>query len=441
MREARMQIGFGKVNVSPPPEGGGEMDLRILGFWYEREKRYGPIRDPLYARAMAVEAAGSRACLIAVDMIGDSIGFSEEARTEIQKREGLTAEAVMIACTHCHTSPETIGLTDHPVDARWRRQLVHGIADAASQAFSSLRPARLFLREGPLPGVAFNRCSANKDCVARLGEEARKRYAFLDETLRLASTEFKDGAPAGLAVNFACHPVGFQTQPFISADYPGVLVHSLEQTGGPALFANGPCGDVDPVRYRNSADVQWTGDEMVRRARELLDTAPPAEISGGIRGARRLVPLQRRPLRGPEELRRLEAETLAALAGAGPVDPDHWERTPHRRLYEIQQELALTRLPGTITAELHALEIGEWLILGVPGELVGCLGQEMRAVARKHRTWVVGYANGYLGYIPSSASFEAGNYEVRMGRWSRLAPGAGETLRDAAVQLIGEIER
>jgi hypothetical protein len=97
-------------------------------------------------------------------------------------------------------------------------------------------------------------------------------------------------------------------------------------------------------------------------------------------------------------------------------------------------------LPGSLPAEIHALEVADWLLLGVPGELVGCLGQDIRAASRKHRVWVVGYANGYLGYFATRASFEAGCYESFPGRWSRLAPGSSETLRDAAVQLIREIE-
>ena len=54
-----MRVGFGKTDVSPPP-GGGDMDLRVLGFWDGRALRYGPVHDPLCARA-AVFAAGDDA--------------------------------------------------------------------------------------------------------------------------------------------------------------------------------------------------------------------------------------------------------------------------------------------------------------------------------------------------------------------------------------------
>ena len=97
-------------------------------------------------------------------------------------------------------------------------------------------------------------------------------------------------------------------------------------------------------------------------------------------------------------------------------------------------------MPREIEAELHALEIGDWLLVGIPGEMVCALGDDIRRAARSHRVWVVGYANGYIGYVVAREAFDIGGYEVRPGRWSILAPGAGEMVRDAAVGVIRAIE-
>jgi len=53
-------------------------------------------------------------------------------------------------------------------------------------------------------------------------------------------------------------------------------------------------------------------------------------------------------------------------------------------------------------------------------------------------TMVVGYANDYIGYIPTRNEFERGGYEVSM---SIIERGEDEKLRDAALELATELVR
>lgn len=432
-----LRCGFGKSDISPPPDGGG-MDLRILSFWYDRAGRYGEVRDPLYARAAFFESAGEAACIVALDLIGDAVGLTARIRERVNDILAMPAERVMVLCTHAHATPETIGLTGHPVHEAWLDTLVTGAAEAVRQAAADAEPCRVRLGEDALHGVVHNRAAQwESDRMQRLGPTERERYGILDEALRVAAFLRDDGSEAGVLFNFACHPVCVQARDFISADWPGAALALLERDR-PAMFLNGACGDADPVRMKGTEALEWTGRAVADKVAEILsDPDAMADADGcAVRSARKVVRLPRREIADVEGLER-EARELETKAAAAPPGPDGADNALHERLFDIREQLAVARMPGTLPAEIHLLAVGPLLVAGVPVELAACLGDDIRHAAARP-SWVVGYANGYIGYCVPRASYEVGGYETTPARWSPLAPGAAEILRDEAVALVGQ---
>jgi len=437
-----MRIGFAKVDITPPLPSEQDRDLYLLGFWHERAKPYDRIADPLHARAVVFSDGKDLACLVAVDLIGDALGLGDDARVRIERSLGIPPERVMIACTHAHTTPETIGLTQPPISKRWRQSTVARIEQAVAQALHSLQEQQMFLLERRIPGLTVNRRAqrvSGHPEWAQLGHDAKSRAAAVDETLRLLRTGEKDN-PAGIVANFGCHPVAVQTQPFISADFPGVLTRELEQHAETALFTNSATGDLNPFRKEGWKDAEFTGKALAQEALVCLqhDHGVERETSP-IRCAVEQLELPRRdlpPLEGLLDQKR-ELENQLAAEPDSPVDaPGH----PGARLFRLNEVIALHSFPERLTAEIQALRIGSWIVVGIPGELFCCLGDDIRAAARNGKTWVIGYANGYLGYIAPLDAHRLGGYEVSVARWSPLAPGAGETVRDRAVQLVRRLE-
>ena len=61
--------------------------------------------------------------------------------------------------------------------------------------------------------------------------------------------------------------------------------------------------------------------------------------------------------------------------------------------------------PTAITGEIQIIRIGSDIILAaIPGELFAEVGLKMREQVDCKHLFIVGYANGYVGYLPSAAS-------------------------------------
>ncbi|MBL8222619.1 MAG: hypothetical protein JNL62_25495, partial [Bryobacterales bacterium] len=90
-----------------------------------------------------------------------------------------------------------------------------------------------------------------------------------------------------------------------------------------------------------------------------------------------------------------------------------------------------------LEAEVQVIALGgEVAWVGVPGELFVELGLAIKRASPFASTIVVELANGSMNYFPNRKAFAEGNYEPVS---TRFAPGAGESLVDAATALVVEL--
>jgi hypothetical protein len=82
------------------------------------------------------------------------------------------------------------------------------------------------------------------------------------------------------------------------------------------------------------------------------------------------------------------------------------------------------------------MSIGPVRWVALPGELFVETGLALKQAGA---TFVVGYANGYIGYLPIRRAYDEGGYEVDPGTWSRVAPGSAERLQAIAERLLSQL--
>lgn len=421
---AILKAGAAQVDITPPP------GIPLTGFILRQGPSTG-VHDPLFARALALDAGGQRGLLITCDLLALDAPFVCAARVAIREATGIPEKNILIACTHTHSGPATIFLRDcGEVDQLYLDGLRLKLVNAAQEAVSNLREARLGAGRGLVNQGALNR---------------RQPGSPTDLDLDVISFQDAAGKYLAILVNYACHAVCLgHSNRLISADYPGVLARTLqEQTHAVVLFTNGATGDINPQRMGSFAYAEELGKALAAETLRVLGTLAYQDTAVlRVAGETLDLPLQLPPTR--DELERKVFDYQQALAEA-----DAAGNVPESKLHKAMLGWAEATLagvvrgtiPAQVPAELQVIGLGEAMLVGVPGELFSELGKQIKSSIALRQVTVLGYTNNDIGYIPTRQAYAQGGYEINdaykyYGYPAALAPEAGDLVRQGAARLL-----
>ena len=220
-----LRVGAASVFITPP------VGIPMAGYYAERGAK--GVHDDLYAKAIVLEAEGSAAALVALDLITTPRDLVEEARREIERDHG---NFLRQRNDQRHAFPYRPG-PGHEESVRWqvgaggkryRAALPAKIADAVRQAETRLAPPSSRPPAATRRSIAFNRRFHMKDGTvgwnpgkrnpqdpqARRNDRPRRAGRLLSRSL--------DRKPLATYVNYAVHLDNIG-EPLISADMPATL--------------------------------------------------------------------------------------------------------------------------------------------------------------------------------------------------------------------------
>jgi hypothetical protein len=131
-----------------------------------------------------------------------------------------------------------------------------------------------------------------------------------------------------------------------------------------------------------------------------------------------------------------EAENhLAHLMATDEKDIEQLRRAQSEHLYasitNFYAKEARSMTDGLLSIELQAIRINDAIFVAVPAEVFVEIGLRLKRTA-PHRTFIVGLANGYIGYLPTGEAHAAGGYEVVS---SKCQPEAEDILTEEVINL------
>ncbi|HWB05869.1 MAG TPA: hypothetical protein VG796_22805 [Verrucomicrobiales bacterium] len=280
--------------------------------------------------------------------------------------------------------------------------------------------------------VGWNPGKLNPNAMTATGPTDPQVQAIFFEPLHKPDMH----APAvAVYANFSMHPDTVSGTK-ISADYPGVLSRLIAGYHGPeciTVYGNGTCGNL------NHLDTSWQrrqgGIEETNRIGTLLAAAIfRAEKSqrtfapGIVRVKSVTVPLSV-PSVSPEQAEMARETIRKGTNGAAPA---FMELVRANRLLDLA-----ARDGKPVPAEVQVISLGPdvaWV--GLPGEVFVELGLALKKRSPFRHTIIATLTNGNWGYIPDRRSYAEGAYEAES---SRVEPGSGEKLVDAAAELLAEL--
>ncbi|MBM3861580.1 MAG: hypothetical protein FJ395_18300 [Verrucomicrobia bacterium] len=401
-----------------------------------------PVNDPLFAKALVLRSGNTTAVIITVDAVAiGEIGrikndFLTNVRAQLQKELNIQPSHVLINASHCH------GIVCADVEQR----TVQVVRDACR----NLVPVKVGAGRGHEDRVAENRRLKLKD-----GTETDVRHAYstapdeeivgtgpVDTEIGLLRLDKLNGQPLAVIYNFAVHPIQGVPSRGNTADITGFASKAIEDDLGDsalALFLQGACGDINPVRYKdvhNPRDAAPLGNMLGYSAlqalrkiqtRETGELRVINEILALPRAAdfdRRIAALQAEQTKLSQSLRgtSLNLKTFTELFPQykeGKLDAEKranmeaYIRNVHtmEKLTRLQVNLALLKKhqaknaaagKPTIDVEIMGVRIGDFVLLTFPGELTVEIGLNIKKRAPAPFTFVAGYTNGYIYYAPTA---------------------------------------
>ncbi len=443
----RSDLGIGAAaEIITPPIG-----CQMAGF----DARKGvaqSIHDDLYARAMVLDDGVTRVALISVELLGVDKPFAGKVRAAVEDRTGIPSANIVIAATHTHCGPVTFNHfynQGQPLDEQYLDSLAAAIVNAVERAASSTKRRRIRAGLIHVDGIAVNRRSADGKPV--------------DPYAGVLLVEELDGAPAAIAISFACHTTVLGPNTLaITGDFPSFTIERLHHLLGSSvevLYFNGAEGDISIghksdlsavgviAPFRTFEKAEQLGTHLAETVASSLSALSAEEPILKIRSHELLLPLKTYPPLPVMAKRREEAANLVrSLETSGGHSDREREQLLHARqqslfsrieeYYALLYEQASAADPKALPVELTAVGIGSTALLTFPGEVFVSIGLDIRERSKFSRTMFLGLANDYIGYIPTADANAAAGYEVAA---SRVSPKASAVLVKGAVKLLDSI--
>jgi len=392
------KAGVAKVVITP------ETGVWLAGYGSKRAP-VGKLHD-LWMKALALEdEKGRRAVIITSDFQGVPKGMSDRVFEQLRKKIGLERHQVMLTFSHNHCGPR-LGddLVDYyPVDAgqvelvdTYTALIVEKTVSLVGESLSKLAPASLRIGQGKTT-FAVNRRNNREADVPTLLAQGKPLAGPVDHTVPVMTVTRPDGTLEAVLFGYACHPTTLSFTTWCG-DYPGFAQLELEQIhpGSTAMFVNTCGGDQNPLP-RRSVDLCRRYGHMLATAVEEAMKMPLRPVSPALRTAFEYVELPYLKVVTHEELTAALREGNAILA--------RWAARMLRKL-----DAGETFMPS-YPYPVHAWRLGrEMLLIGLGAEAVVDYALRFKSEFGPG-TWVCGYADDMIAYIPSRRVWEEGGYE------------------------------
>lgn len=418
-----MKIGTAQIDITPSP------GVELSGFAARIQPSIG-VLDPLFAKAIYLSSDNAALLWIHCDLIGFDHSIIQTFRRWARAELGLRDEQVMLSATHTHAGPATIHLREAgEYDENYVEVFVKKMQEVARTAMSHAEFCEIVSAEGQLDLAVDRRKTASAHTDPRVGAIGFRRA---------------DGTFAAAILNYAIHPVALgPMNRLISADISGHAATTLAGAlpGNPVVFmTNGACANLNPPTQNVAPAQVKTWGAMIAQA--VSDSLRLAKASGApnLITTRRIVKLPLDVL----DANGVNRFADAALRNADPIS--QWGEKYRRVVEHWRQHVTAhdeNNGNGFHSAELFGVSLNGVMFIGANAEVFSEFTDLLRLGSPK-KIYLIGYANGDVGYLPTRAAYAEGGYEVEVAHlfYGGFRPKVGglEILAASAKSLVADLE-
>lgn len=345
-----LSVGFAKTDITPVCSG--ERPVYLAGYLPGRQAE--GVHDPLAARGVVLHQGQRKLAFVSVDLIGLQLETVDRIRKGLDDYDHVT-----VASTHNHSGPDVIGIWGKSflrrgVDDEYLRKVVRSVIECVRLAEKKREPVH-------------GRFGTARD--EKLIHDSRLPIVIDPDIRVLEFTRVADGEPAGLLVQWSCHPESLRSSNRqLTADFPAAVVATLEKRRRcPVVYFSGAVGGLMApphqlqVGERTLQRGTWEfcrayGERVAELALQAVRQAAPVSLTPlRFRAERILVPVRNPWYRA------------ARLTGVVRRKSYAWTGNPLERGHPMKL-LHATRI-GAIETEVGYWQLGNLGLAMIPGEL------------------------------------------------------------------------
>ncbi len=404
------KAGVGRAVITPTTP------MWMSGYASRDRPAEGKLHD-LWVKALALEdAVGNRAVLVTLDLCGIDRGLSTRVCDRLQREYRLGRESVVLNCSHTHSGPVVghnlrsmyfLNEAQQKFVDDYTRELEDKIVATAGEALGALAPAKLEWAVGTATFAVNRRNNREADVVA-LREKGALRGP-VDHDMPVLTVTKTDAAVGSASTNgsilaivfgYACHATTTSLYEW-SGDWPGVAQIEVEKAhpGTTAMFWAGCGADQNPLPRRTYEHLNNYGLQAAAAVEAAIANGKLQPIAATLAASYGEIDLPFAQLPTTEQLTKDASAADKYVAGRAKLLLAKLERegrlSPHYP-YPVQV--------WRLGSDVRFIHLG--------GEVVVDYALRLKQAFGTSGTWVAGYSNDVMAYIPSLRVLNEGGYEA-----------------------------
>ncbi len=401
------------TDITPPLE----MKYTLGGYGERMNKPAEGIHDPIMAKALALKNADGKYLIITMDILGLPSNFKNDLLKRIEKN-GWKAENLMLLPSHSHGSLEMAAINSKnvfgvPQIGIFQPELLSFLLDKLErlvfEADKNYREVKIGTGSSRFYGLNRN----------------RRGDKIVDKELIVTRVDLAKGQPLAALVNWTSHPtfIGGNDM-LVSAEWPGYLQTEMEKTIGKGvvvMYYNGAEGDQSPVYSgKGGAYEKIQGYEKIiaEKAMSVYNSVQTKKESELVYSYQ-VIDL-------PQQV----------------AHPDFMETGGAEYGLNEQTVKVIMDALGPKKVGMGSVRIGNFILVGIPGELVAELGIKIKdwlKIDKVKHVAIGGLANEWISYILTEEEYvNGGGYESSV---SFYGPKLGEIITGSAITISESITK
>ena len=413
--ENLFKVGVAREVISP------ELGTLLQG--YPRKRPAKKIYDDLNANAIAFAKGDLLGIMISAEVLQMPADLVNRIKDLVSKETGVDSKNISISATHTHSGPslESMAGWGDANEEYVENIFIPQIIKASKGALENMTPAVMGVSTTESMAAINRRQYTIKGGVG-LGQNP---FGIYDKTMTVVAFKDLSGKPILNMVHYGCHPTSAGSAWYVTRDWPGIMIDSLEKhTGAITVYFNGAEGDVGPrvSNGRTGGDSNLeTGDSQML---EMIEIGSMAALDATraynqikeykevdfnlIKG---VVRLPYKPLLTVEEVK-------ARMAELG--DPEKLHDSFVREYANLKEVLKIHQENAEVEMALEydqvMFKFNSTVFVPFPFEMFSSIALRLRQFSPFQNTLSMGLTNGSFSYLPGQEDLVRGGYEVNMFR-------------------------